>query len=106
MNKDIAKELRDLRDGLKDPTNFDPAVFGKLSILLISNVDAILSALEGERDAEIDRELENAQWLRFAEAFVPTAQDCHAYGEHQKVANYAADFADAMVREAKERGRL
>lgn len=53
-----------------------------------------------------DKARESAQWLRFAEAFVPTAQDCHAYGEHQKVANYAADFADAMVLEAKNRGRL
>ena len=67
---------------------------------------AIGQALSFKIDAEIDRELENGQWLRFAEAAIASLN----YGDHddefESTCQGIADFADAMVREAKERGRL
>lgn len=64
--------------------------------------------LPEEKDAEIDRELENAQWLRFAEVVASWIwnNECRSGGNPGTAAGVCADFADAMVREAKERGRL
>jgi hypothetical protein len=51
---------------------------------------------------------DNAAWLRFAEAYVPNLsylpklEDC----EFEKQAEICGAFADAMLAEAKERGRL
>lgn len=60
-----------------------------------------------ERDAEIHRDLESAQWLRFAEAAIPMCGGIATFPEVSTLQVKAcADFADAMVKEAKERGRL
>lgn len=58
-----------------------------------------LKLLESE-----ERTRESAQWLRFAEAIASC--DYFASDPHEDRAKHCADFADAMVREAKERGRL
>lgn len=45
---------------------------------------------------------ENAQWLRFAESAIRRVHGI----THEDVAEIAADFADAMLEEAKKRGRV
>lgn len=54
----------------------------------------------------MQQQRENAQWLRFAEAAMQPAQDCHSYGDFEKVATYASALADAMLEVAKDRGRI
>lgn len=72
---------------------------------------AIGQALSFKIDAEIDRELENGQWLRFAEAAMPinakTLFDAGAWTDlFEKSAIMSANYADAMIKETKRRGKL
>lgn len=64
-----------------------------------------LTPLGREMAEEIARE--KAAWMQFACAAISAAMDLDdTRGRWTNVSRYAADFADAMVKEAKERGRL
>lgn len=61
-------------------------------------------ALVGERNRVTSEIAVNAQWLRFAEAMAMSGS--YRGISHRDHATTCADFAEAMVREARRRGRL
>ena len=65
-------------------------------------IKRIIEDGKDERRQRIE-ESENAQWLRFAEAIAPAFKP---YVNDPDTVKVLADFADAMLEEAKKRGRV
>lgn len=71
-----------------------------------SSLRTMIEAIREKRIEAVRSRAENAQWLRFAQEAMRPAMDLFGSDDWGPIAKQAADFADAMLQEAKERGKI